>query len=258
MQVVEARVVVVQPERRLLLEGISNLRDVGGYRTADGRYTRWRTLFRSGCVDRLSLAGQDWLVAAGLRTVIDLREDEEILSRPNVFANSARVRYRRVPLFDGPPPDDVPPPLEVGYWRMLEERHTRIRAVFEALLEPGALPAMIQCYAGKDRTGIVVALILAAVGVPYATVAADYALSAACLGPAFIDESRAWFTARGWTWEEYAHLCGSPAELMLDVLAGVDRRYGGVAEYLTGIGVRPGDIEALRRVLTHDAAAQPE
>ena len=253
MQVVEARVVVVQPERRLLLEGISNLRDVGGYRTADGRYTRWRTLFRSGCVDRLSLAGQDWLVAAGLRTVIDLREDEEILSRPNVFANSARVRYRRVPLFDGPPPDDVPPPLEVGYWRMLEERHTRIRAVFEALLEPGALPAMIQCYAGKDRTGIVVALILAAVGVPYATVAADYALSATCLGPEVLDATRTWLAEHGWSWDDYGYLCGSPAELMLDVLAGVESRYGGVAEYLDSIGVRSGDLEALRELLTHDS-----
>jgi protein-tyrosine phosphatase len=245
--------VVVEAERRLLLEGISNLRDVGGYRTTDGRYTRWRTLFRSGCVDRLSLAGQDWLVEAGLRTVIDLRDDEEILSRPNVFAGSARVRYRRVPLFDGPPPDDVPPPLEVGYWRMLEERHARVRAVFEALLEPGALPALVQCYAGKDRTGMVVALILAAVGVPHETIAADYALSAACLGPAFVDESRAWFTARGWTWEEYAHLCGSPAELMLDVLAGVDKRYGGVRNYLDSISVRSGDIEVLRERLTHDA-----
>ena len=136
---------------------------------------------------------------------------------------------------------------------MLEERHARVRAVFEALLEPGALPALVQCYAGKDRTGMVVALILAAVGVPHETIAADYALSAACLGPAFVDESRAWFTARGWTWEEYAHLCGSPAELMLDVLAGVDKRYGGVRNYLDSIGVRSGDIEVLRERLTHDA-----
>jgi len=246
---------VVEPERRLLLEGIVNLRDVGGYATSDGRYTRWRTLFRSGCVDRLSLAGQASLVEAGLRTVIDLRDDEEVVNRPNVFADSRRVRYRRVPLFDEPPPEELPPPLEVGYWRMLEQRHARVRAVFEALLEPGAPPVLIQCHAGKDRTGMVVALILAAVGVPHATVAADYALSAECLGAEFLDETRTWFEARGWSWDEYAHLSGSPAELMLDVLAGVDSRYGGVPQYLASIGVRPGDVEALRELLTQATPA---
>ena len=240
-------------ERTLLLKGISNLRDVGGYQTIDDRLTRWRTLFRSGCVDRLSLTGQDWLVEhAGLRTVIDLRQDDEILSRPNVFATSARVRYRHMPVFDGPPPDDEPMPLEVGYWRMLEQRHARMRAVFEELVQPGALPALIHCYAGKDRTGMVVALILAAVGVPHTTVAADYALSAACLGPEFVDETRASLTKRGWSWEKYGHLCGSPAELMLDVLAGVDSRYGSVASYLASIGVRPTDVQSLRERLTED------
>jgi protein-tyrosine phosphatase len=241
---------VLEPDRQLLLEGISNLRDVGGYLTTDGRCTRWRTLFRSGCVDRLSPSGQAWLVDAGLRTVIDLRDDEEVASKPNVFAESRQVQYRRVPLFDGPLPDDVPPPLEVGYWRMLDQRRARVRAVFEALAEPGALPALIQCHAGKDRTGMVVALILAAVGVPPATVAADYALSAACLGAPYLDETRAWFESRGWSWEVYAHLCDSPAELMLEVLAGVDHRYGGVAEYLASIGVHASDLEALREELT--------
>ena len=246
---------MLEVERHLPLEGISNLRDVGGYATVDGRYTRWRTLFRSGCVDRLSPAGQEWLIDAGLRTVIDLRDDEEIAIRPNVFADSARVRYRRVPLFDGPLPDDQPPPLEVGYWRMLEQRHTRVRAVFETLLEPGALPALIQCHAGKDRTGVVVALILAAVGVPHATVAADYALSADCLGPEFLDETREWFATRGWSWDMYAHLCGSPAQLMLDLLAGVAGRYGGVGEYLSSIGLRPSDLDVLRERLTEGAVS---
>ena len=143
-------------------------------------------------------------------------------------------------------------PLEVGYWRMLEQRHTRVRAVFEALLEPGALPALIQCHAGKDRTGMVVALILASVGVPHSTVAADYALSAECLGPEYLDETREWFATRGWSWDTYAHLCGSPAQLMLDVLAGVDDRYGGVGSYLSSIGVRPGDLDVLRDRLTLD------
>jgi protein-tyrosine phosphatase len=102
---------------------------------------------------------------------------------------------------------------------------------------------------------MVVALILAAVGVPHSTVAADYALSAGCLGPGYLDETREWFATRGWSWDTYAHLCDSPAQLMLDVLSGVEQRYGGVAAYLSSIGLRPGDLELLRERLTQATAS---
>jgi len=238
-------------ERRVVsLGAVRNLRDLGGYQTDDGRRTRWRTLFRSGCLDQLTPAGHSWLAQVGLRTVIDLREDGEVAERPNALPDSSQVRYQRIPLFDEPLPDAYPPPLAVGYWRVIEQRHARVRAVFEALVEPEALPALIHCHAGKDRTGVLVSLILAVVGVPPATIAADYALSASCLGADYIDETREWFTARGWSWEEYGHLAGAPAELMLDVLAQVDDRYGGVAQYLDGIGLAPAAVDRLRDVLT--------
>ena len=247
---------MTQPVRRprhLPLEGTRNLRDIGGYPAANGRQTRWGTLFRSDCPDRLSPAGQTWLLDANLRTVIDLRDREEVAERPNIFADSLRVRYRHLPLFDGPPPDAVPPELDVGYWRILEGRQPRVRAVFEALVEPDALPALIHCHAGKDRTGVIVALALAAVGVPHPTVAADYALSATCLGAPYVEETRAWFTLKGWSWEDYGHLAGAPAELMLALLSQVDRRYGSVPGYLTSIGLSPGQLERLRELLTEAA-----
>ena len=236
--------------RHLLLEGTRNLRDIGGYPAADGRRTRWGTLFRSGCPDRLSPAAQAWLVETGLRTVIDLRDPEEVADRPTIFADSLRVRYLHLPLFDGPLPDALPPELEVGYWRILEERQPRVQAVLEALVEPGALPALIHCHAGKDRTGVIVALILAAVGVPHAMVAADYALSATCLGTPYLDETRAWFEFKGWSWQDYGHLAGAPAELMLDLLAELDRRYGSAVGYLTSIGLSLDQLDCLRDLLT--------
>src|SRR5215211_6384795 len=84
-------------ERVIQLNGVKNLRDLGGYPTVDGRLTRWRTLFRSDCLDQLDTAGQEWLVDNGLRTAIDLRGDWEVEARPNVFDASERLRYRRVP-----------------------------------------------------------------------------------------------------------------------------------------------------------------
>lgn len=235
--------------------GARNLRDLGGYATNDGRRTRWRTLFRSGCLDQLTPAGQSWLVQVGLRTVIDLREDDEVAERPNVLLDSVRVRYRRIPLFETPLPDPLPPPLDMGYWRMVEQRHARVRDVFEALLEPRALPALIHCHAGKDRTGVLAALILAAVGVPHKTIADDYALSATCLGTDYIDETREWFVSKGWNWDEYSHLAGAPAELMLDVLAQIDSRYGGIASYLASIGFAAGPLERLGELLTEPTSS---
>src|SRR5690242_3164522 len=106
---------VGEPQRIIKLGGVLNLRDVGGYPTADGRRTRWRTLLRSACLDSLEPPGQAWLVAAGVRTVIDLRDSEEVAERPNVFAASTDLSYQRWPLWDGPPPGDLVPDLRRGY-----------------------------------------------------------------------------------------------------------------------------------------------
>src|SRR5260221_13406275 len=86
--------------RLVAVSGTRNLSDLGVYPTLDGRHTRWRTLYRSDCLDRLDAAGQAWLIDAGLRTIIDLRDSAEAAARPNVFADSQRVSYRWIPLWD--------------------------------------------------------------------------------------------------------------------------------------------------------------
>ncbi len=79
------------PRRIVRLGGVRNLRDVGGYPTRDGRRIRWRTLYRSDCLDQLDPPGRAWLVIAGLRSVIDIRGPAELRERPNVFATSVDV-----------------------------------------------------------------------------------------------------------------------------------------------------------------------
>jgi len=95
--------------RLVALNGTRNLRDLGGYPTVDGRQTRWRTMYRSDCLDQLDAAGQSWLIDAGLRTIVDVRDDEEAAARPDVFATSQRVSYRRVPFWGRPSPADFDP-----------------------------------------------------------------------------------------------------------------------------------------------------
>src|SRR3954451_2943063 len=84
--------------RHLDLAGTYNLRDTGGYRTLDGRTTRWHTFFRSDSLHRIPRAAQMTLLNYGVRTVIDLRRSDELHVAPNVFAGAPEVAYHQVSL----------------------------------------------------------------------------------------------------------------------------------------------------------------
>jgi len=234
--------------RHLQLEGARNLRDIGGYRTTDGRVTRWNMVYRSDCLDRLGTQGQAWLVNNGLKTAIDLRSFNELKTRPSVFSNGAHVTTRHVPIFDDDLPDNVdPPPLDVGYRRMLFERTERVRRVFEVLLEPDVVPAAIFCAAGKDRTGITIALLLGALGVPNETIIEDWALSATCLGEPYKLEGRQWAEGKGWVWERVASQFDCEPALMQELLEELDRDFGGASGYLERCaGLQAAQLEQLR------------
>jgi protein-tyrosine phosphatase len=239
--------------RLIGLNGTRNLRDLGGYPTVDGRQTRWRVLYRSDCLDQLDEAGQTWLIEAGLRTIVDLRGPQEVAEKPNVFATSGRVRYRQVPFWEGPLPDGFDPDLSNGYKRELDLCGERLCAIFGALLEPEALPALVHCAAGKDRTGIAVGLLLDAAGVARETIGQDYALSAECLGPEYVAEGRIWVAQIGREWERWAHSFETPPERMLKTLEYVDRQFGGTAAYLHRHGLEASHLERLRHLLTAEA-----
>jgi protein-tyrosine phosphatase len=182
---------LTEPTRHLPFEGTFNVRDVGGYATADGRRTRWRTLLRADSLHRLSEAAQLQLVDMGLRTAIDLRRASEVADCPNVFCRSRSVRYRALPVFDDVAERGAPRSLEATYRHALDTRQPQLRAIVGALASPRALPALVHCTAGKDRTGLVIALLLELAGVSRETVVEDYALSGRYLGERCRDEARA-------------------------------------------------------------------
>jgi protein-tyrosine phosphatase len=241
---------VQQRRRHLDVAGTRNLRDIGGYRTRDSRQTRWRTIYRSDCLDRLTEAGQQTLITLGIRTIIDLRDNEEVAARPNVLPDSAILRYRRLPVWEEPPPDDVALPLLTdGYARTLDQRGDQFVGIVRALLKPGALPALVHCASGKDRTGVVVALVLSLLGVSKEAVAADYALSGACLGEAYMKVGRQWLARWGHSWEQYGYLFTTPPERMLATLDHIQRRWGSAEGYLVAHGLVADEIDELREHL---------
>ncbi|MCS7059654.1 MAG: tyrosine-protein phosphatase [Anaerolineae bacterium] len=237
--------------RRILLERVYNLRDIGGYPTIDGRRTKWRTLFRSDSLHRLTPAGRDELLNLGLRTVIDLRYREELAGAPNVFKESPHVHYRPIALYELDDPaiaERRPENLDEVYRLILAHGRSRLKQILEALTEPGALPGLVHCTAGKDRTGVVIALLLCTLGVPDDIIVEDFALSGAYAAP-ILDELRMQAAREGWDMEWYNRLLESDPAIMRRTLAHLREAYGGATAYWRAAGVADEQLERLRAAL---------
>jgi len=235
-------------ERLVPFDRVFNFRDLGGYASRDGRTVRWRTLYRADGVHRLNF---DDLAPLGVRTVVDLRTPAELDERGR-FVHDA-VGYHHLPVLQQQwDPDalrgldsanDAAAFLADRYLEMLDEGRDAIAGALGVLAEPSSLPLVFHCAAGKDRTGVVAAIVLDLLGVADDDIAADYSLSR--LG---MDRFRAWVLE---TYPESANAMANqpkafleaPAEAMHRFLAGLRARHGSVRDYLTGLGVDDAVLE---------------
>jgi protein-tyrosine phosphatase len=231
--------------RVLALSGVMNVRDIGGYPSAFGGRTRWRVVLRGDSPHRLDDVGQQALAHLGIRLIVDLRRPREAAEAPYCFARVGLVR-QAVPLLDDDLPSGVRTLPEV-YHTILAHAGSRLVTVYRALLQEG--PTLVHCTAGKDRTGLTVAVLLAALGVPAPIIAEDYALSGACLRGTYWEEARQRALRAGMAWEAYLPLLGCPPALMLDTLDLLQRRYGGAEAYLLAAGLTPAELASLRSLL---------
>ncbi len=229
-----------------LLPARFNLRDLGGFPTADGREVAPGRLFRGASLHALAAEELDAVAPFGIRTAIDLRTTAEVDGRG--FAGEG-VTLHHLPVFEsgpslGDPGDEAARVLADAYVWMLGEGPAAIRKVIDLIGAPETLPAVVYCAAGKDRTGVVIAILLELVGVDRETIAADYALSDA---PAAA--LREWHLDNGTPPDQLAAagIFRAPREAMELFLAAVDERFGSLDAYLEGIGV---DVDSARARLT--------
>jgi protein-tyrosine phosphatase len=251
-------------DRRLRWEACYNARDLGGYATADGNLTRWGAFVRADNLSRLTPAGQATLIAYGVRTVIDLRRAYELTIDRNPFAapseHTSAVMYLNLPLGLGADRDGIlavqaagegdDPSLMATFCLVLDHYWRGIAGVMNliAAAPPGAV--LFHCHAGKDRTGMVAALLLALAGVPNATIAEDYALSQLCLQPIFEHElSQEPDPAKR---DQMPWWMGAAPMTMLGVLNHLEQRHGGVERYLRAAGVAAAGLERLRQRIRED------
>ncbi len=220
---------------------LDNFRDVGGAGTVDGRHVRIGRLFRSDTLTKLSADDERAFERLGIRTVIDLRRPTEVEEFGRI-ADAVDRRYINISpqhrLWDGTPYDEVAGPyrfLADRYHELTHEGATDIGEVIATLAEATSEPTLVHCFAGKDRTGVVIALTLAILGVGADAIADDYALSNDW-AERFVDTNGE--LARHWIF--------APREAMTVFLAELVEAYGSVEGYLATAGVGPKEFGALR------------
>jgi len=175
------------PVRLVPLEGAFNFRDLGGYPVVGGGRTRWGCLYRSDGLQDLTEADAAALGERHLATVIDLRTDVELERWGRGLIGDAPIRWEHLSVLRAEGGESVAAPetddLAERYLWYLEVGGRPVARALEVLAEPGATPAVFHCAAGKDRTGVLAALILDAIGVEPEAIVTDYAETSAHLDP---------------------------------------------------------------------------
>jgi len=171
-------------DRLVPLAGAYNFRDLGGYEGAGGRTTRWGTLFRSDTLHELTPADVDLIRSLGLATVIDLRTSAELEHTGRGPLAPEPMAYRHLSLIRDGGGEAMAAPAPAGedlaerYLWYLEVGRRSLVDALELVSEPARLPLVFHCAAGKDRTGVLAALVLGILGVDADVIVADYLITA--------------------------------------------------------------------------------
>jgi protein-tyrosine phosphatase len=241
----------------LAWDGLLNVRDLGGHPTEDGGETLRGAVVRADSVRRLSDGGWAALVDYGVQTIVDLRFQEELEADPPL---DLPVDVEHVPLLPG---FDAPDWVEIhalvdgavddasaqsaSYLAFLERFGPQFAAAIRAIADAPPGGVLVHCQGGKDRTGLVVALLLRLSGVPVEEIAADYALSEANLRPVlerWVDEAETPLER-----ERRRRISASPRSTMVAVLGELERRHGSVRGYLLEAGADEATLERARKRL---------
>lgn len=245
-------------DRHHRFEGSFNFRDIGGYPTSDGRRIRWGRYYRAGRQDRMTETDLEKLEGLSVATQIDLRKPEEVREQGPGPLPELGASYHNIPVIPDGGTDQlarlvgdtgISGKRYLGYLEFGPESWLRM---FEIFADAAAHPIVLNCTAGKDRTGVSTAFLLAVLGVERALIEADYVLTnrdverqanfvEQTVGlPEGMDRSTLMFHA------------GVPENAMSDFLDGLEARWGGPLGYLQDIGISDDTFAAVRKAFLED------
>ncbi len=233
--------------RRIIADTLINMRDLGGYPTLDGNATNFGVCVRSEVLASLSAKDKKTVEEYGIRTVIDLRSLREAEKLKSDYLNDCKIKYYNVPLFDAfltalnmytEKNGDIK--VSELYIEVLKVNKPQISKIIKLIAESdGAV--CFHCTAGRDRTGIIAALLLKLVGVPNEDIAADYLLSSHYLQP------------------KYSKIFSNPKhkdvpmefldckpQNILEMLEYLDNEFDGAENYLLSAGADEADLSNIK------------
>lgn len=250
---------VEQYTRRIEIESVINFRDLGGYYDQEGNSIAWRRIFRSG--DFRKITPEDFArieKEIGLKSVIDLRTSDEIKMQGKWPTDDIGIRYNHVPFpgDGGGDPHKQDKILKEGtnlgqlYLHMVENKEfaKQLTKALEIIADPKCHPLVFHCAIGKDRTGILSAILLSILRIDDTVIVEDYTLS----GPP-IQKLRERMELNPPDKEYFKHLPDyfwqAAPESMALFLSTLKKKYGSMVGYLINLGIDTYLIEGIRKVL---------
>ena len=244
-------------DRLLPLVGACNFRDLGGYPTVDGRTTRWGRLFRSDALHELTEDDLRLLHEVGLAHVIDLRTRSEVERSGRGLLGEAPIAYLHASVLQeeggesaaNPAPSEEDP-AERYLW-YLEVGRSALAQSLEVVADPKNHPTVFHCAAGKDRTGVLAALVLDILGVEHSMIVADYAITATRMH-LILDRLRRdplWGERVAEIPPERVHAAPETMETFLVLLY---ERHGGAREWALAAGVPAESLQTMSAQLVID------
>lgn len=226
--------------RRYPFAGIRNMRDLGGYAARDGLETKWERFIRCGAPERATQEELDFLRRKGFTTVIDLRRPDEIEKTPSAFLSAEGFDCHAIEAYlsEGMPRNAEEMPIL--YFELTKEMNS-IRAVMKIIAQARG-GVIFHCSAGKDRTGVVAALLLMLAGVAYEDILADYQVSFT-----YIQDQIAELAED--VKDSQMFIAYSKVEYMAEFMRLFKKQYGSVEAYFDQMGLTDAEVEEIRAKL---------
>lgn len=217
-------------ERRLNLDGVVNVRDLGGLKNKQGQDLKMGQFYRGAALHNITPTGLATAKEKGLKDIIDLRSTQEYTRNPDDFPSEAGFVVHNIPMLDNlmsnmaNDTDDYPESMAEMYINILSHHQDGIGNVFEVFAQKDG-GVLFHCSIGKDRTGVISMLTLGIADVPEELIVMDYSMTGTVEPPV---SSR--FAAPSYVFK-------SEPQTMEETLAWVNENYGSITGYLNKIGV---------------------
>lgn len=245
----------VSLDRLVPFEGVFNFRDLGGYRTLDGRLTRWGRLFRSDALHDLTNDDLALFRRLGVSSIVDLRSSAEVARTGRGLLDLESLRFVNAPVLSDAEAEE---PREESafdasyltrrYLQYLELGAPAFVAAISEMTVAENYPLVFNCFLGKDRTGVLAALVLSCLGVEREAIVRDYAVTDERV-QMIVDKLRRNPVVREALDQTHPALLAAHEATMSGFLSEVDRRFGGARAWVEAAGVASDRLERLEELV---------